>query len=728
MSKSIPSTEEERDLEHSKLLIAMSKARYKSIPDEYRAFWLLEGTLGSRIWRTVSPNGKSLVIDFAHPLPNGTLLSDPENSKLLTTIQKWAYHLRRGEITDFPLATNRWLYNIMLMENVSSWLVLHEDIYQTQKMGFKLFDIDAFKSLASELASGGIGGALQYKERVISHFHSLLKYDCDLNGLIETPFDLPKPFVDEAITYLKTNKLYTRTKVTNRPPLHVVSRSYLSEILSVKFSATSSDDGFRLFVRQFEPELYHPHLLISNFSKTCYPSQNTLLLTDARTKSVSAGNFIDQVDLISSFYKGSQLIPAEIPEVEINKKELISEYAAILRPPSHTPLIPLGIGLLAINKACEWILNYGSCIVEATISFSQACKDIDSRYQSSTASYQKSKWYNANKDTWLLSDMEETAGVPLINIFDIDTYQPAIRQGIHNGINNFRSVIFGFVGACAILIAMMKPIRMSELANLNRMCLGGEENGEGSFLNHRQGKSGNIGESSYVSRPIPWIVARAVQLLQLMGSQLSAIFDDMSDHSRDLFYIPARGFTRSNSESLEGTLDDCINTFCDFIETPVDTKGRRWYIRVHEMRKFFLLIMHRHEGEQVKPLLGYAAAHTDDSHTDEYTAPHEEYDEYILYESECIEDKLINLESGKVSPGNDGLQALYRYALHYFEVTSISAIREQDYHALLSELRACGVFEVTTYTILLTDYNDNVTGIDFAIRFGESRDEKFSKG
>jgi len=43
------------------------------------------------------------------------------------------------------------------------------------------------------------------------------------------------------------------------------------------------------------------------------------------------------------------------------------------------------------------------------------------------------------------------------------------------------------------------------------------------------------------------------------------------------------------------------------------------------------------------------------------------------------------------------------------------------------EIRESGDFEVTTFTIKLTGYAENVTAIDFAIRFGAMTDERFNK-
>lgn len=711
---------------HMQMLLARSKSRYTSAAD-FEAHWLISGEVGSAVWETISPNGTSLTVRFDDPLPNGTLLSDPENRVLQETVQKWAFHLRKGQITNYTMATARWAYNLLFIKNVASWLVLHEQIYHPTTHGFQLFGQNACNALIAELSAGGLSGALQYKERIICHFHSLLEHPVPLNDLLDSPHDLNKKFISDTIDWLSDHNKYITNRKSGVTTKSTLSRLYLGSILGMKLSATSSDDGFRSFVRQFEPGLYHPHLLLPSSSTSEYPSQNIIELKKAREMPVSQGNFIDQLEHLANFFSGHSALPSEIPAVTIDKKSIMAQFRHMLRRPSHTPLIPLSIGLQAINSACEWILVYGKGIVEAAIYYSKESVEISSTHRFDTSVTIKHENFLITRNQWLTTPLDGTPPVSIHSALDIEHYDVKPNLSGSRRVHNMRSVIKAFVGACAIIIGMMKPLRISELAYLPRACLGNENDGDGSFLQHEQAKSGPKGEREIVDRPIPSISARAIQLLQLMGHRLAEVFDDTSPHSERLFYFPARSFAAPSGEVLEDTVDNCINTFCDYIKTPQDALGRRWYPRVHEMRKFFMLTMHRHEGESIKPLLGYGAAHKDKSHVDAYVAPHDTYDTYVRYESECIEDRLLSLEAGGLDRAqHQGLLALYQHTLSHFGVSSISSIVPKDYLELIMETRESGKFEVTTFTIQLTGWAEDVTAIDFAIRFGEITDAKFS--
>lgn len=712
---------------HMQMLIARAKNRYPSTL-EFEAHWLLSGGIGSAVWETISPNGTPLTVSFNDPLPDGTLLSAQENRMLLETIQKWAFYLRKGQITDYTMATPRWTYNLLFVKNVASWLILHEQIYQPRSNGFRLFDKNACKALLTELSVGGLSGALQYKERIICHFHSLLEHPISLDTLLDSPYDLDKQFINDVVEWLRQQEKYITNRKSGVTTKSTLSRLYLGSIVGMKLSATSSDDGFRSFIRQFEPGLYHPHLLLPSGSSTEYPSQNVIELTKAREKPVSQGNFVDQLDHLANFFSGHSAIPSDIPAVTIDKKAMIAQFRHLLRRPAHTPLIPLSIGLQVINSACEWVLIYGQGISEAAVYYSKASLEITSTHEIDSSGTTKQQSFLITRDQWLTTPLDGTQPVSIHSVLAIEHYEVKPNLDGPARVHNMRSVVKAFVGACAIIIGMMKPLRLSELAYLPRACLGNENDGDGSFLQHEQGKSGLKGERNIVDRPIPSISARAIQLLQLMGHRLAKLFDDTSSHSEHLFYFPSRSFSKPSGEVLEDTLNDCINTFCDYIKTPLDELGRRWYPRVHEMRKFFMLTMHRHEGNAIKPLLGYGAAHKDKSHVDSYVAPDESYDTYVRYESECIEDRLLSLEAGTLDPvQHQGLLALYQHTLIHFGVSSISAIIPEDYLELIMETRKSGQFDVITFTIKLTGYAEDVTAIDFAIRFGAMTDEKFNR-
>jgi hypothetical protein len=113
---------------------------------------------------------------------------------------------------------------------------------------------------------------------------------------------------------------------------------------------------------------------------------------------------------------------------------------------------------------------------------------------------------------------------------------------------------------------------------------------------------------------------------------------------------------------------------------------------------------------------------------DAYTAYHADYDEFIRYESECVEDKLIAYEAGELAnESRQGLAALYQHTLEHFGASSLYSVRQADYLELVVDLRKRNQFTITTYSIVMDNYDDEVLTIDFAISFGDKKDASFSQ-
>jgi hypothetical protein len=251
----------------------------------------------------------------------------------------------------------------------------------------------------------------------------------------------------------------------------------------------------------------------------------------------------------------------------------------------------------------------------------------------------------------------------------------------------------------------------------------------GSKLHHSQGKQGVLGINAWITRPIPSITARAIQLLQALGNQLSKIYEDESEHgASSLFYFPGAGFKKPKHKNLYTKINRCLDFFCDLIKTPPDKNNRRWYIRTHEMRKFFLLTMHRHGGESILDVLRYQAGHIDRDHINAYIEP-ERYDElYIQYESECVADRLIALSHGEIDEkNNQGLVELYKQTCAHFKITNISSIPSDAFKDLLQTFRKNNIYEISTYTIKLPNYDSDVQSMEFAVKIGEHEDAAFNR-
>ncbi|MFP3335331.1 hypothetical protein SB761_32030, partial [Pseudomonas sp. SIMBA_064] len=84
-------------------------------------------------------------------------------------------------------------------------------------------------------------------------------------------------------------------------------------------------------------------------------------------------------------------------------------------------------------------------------------------------------------------------------------------------------------------------------------------------------KAGVHGVNGWISRAIPSLTARAIQLLQVMGNDMETIFGG-SDTLKftPLFYFPTKGFNKPKVKSLNYRINECLKDFCDMIQIPTD--------------------------------------------------------------------------------------------------------------------------------------------------------------
>jgi hypothetical protein len=688
-----------------------------------KASWLVSGKLGSEIWETSSPGINTLTtIHFDRVLSDGSLLTDPSNALLLQAIQTWAFHLRMGTVVDSQFAPERWKNLIYYSINLSSWVVFHRNIFFPETHGFRLVTLDGIKTLLTELCEGGWTKALYTKERIVDFFHEVTSQDTPVEGLIESLDCLPDHFVKAAIKWLRENKGYTyRSKAAHS--VGGVSRTFMESTFGI--SKLGMPDDLRAFLRQFEPML-DAHLLTPTYNSKRHPSQNTPGLGKAGREGLKEGHLLDYITFCSYFFAPHALTLDLIPSLDIDRKTIVTDLRFQIERGSHTKLIPLTIGLHAINQAAKWVIVYSEIIVDAAIFYAEEFEYIHANTILAHQWEKKLKFFRATCSKWTYIDPYSKETMSLCAELNIDRPIFKCNSAINADMTDLRSVIEGLIGACAVLIAILKPIRNKELCNLKRDCMLLNPLFGGAFLEHLQGKSGVMGLNLEIARDIPSIAARGIQYLQVLGTRLSAIYGDNSEHAKDLFYFPGRGLKKPSGKSNSARVNHCINTFCDLIDIPIDNTGRRWYLRVHEMRKFFLLITNRHQGALVTEALRHAAGHVDPSHIDAYIAPDDYDDEYIRFESECVEDKLIALDMGMIDrENNEGLASLYNLCCNHFGVHSLSSVSANDAHSFLIDLRHSQAYEISTYAISSVNYDGEVLEIDFAIRIGDKKDEKF---
>jgi len=709
--------------EDESIAFLLEKAeKLRTNDDEYRyeACWLKAGAIGDAKWTIVDYNKQDneYTYSFDAPLPDGTSLIDPVNLNLLVPIQKMAFHMHMGDVNG-DIKTGRACFTVVEAAiNLARWMVLHEAVFLPRQHGFMLMTEDHMIGYLAAFSKGGVISTLTLIERflVISYENTSTQYT--IQEILNIKSSLPKDFIKSVKIWLDETGGIIWNKARREK---IISRRFLSKLLGCSVAVFNNYIPMVDLLNQFDEPI-----LPNSTEPTKTKPMKPVKTNSPRHSSITKHTLRYYVRHMKMFFLGHTFLPHDIPFISESTYQKVD--ISTLRRDGHTRLVPIEIGIEAIDKAAEMVIVYGEAIVDAVVDLAQKYVEIRERYNSSaTLSKQLMKDFAESKNIKSELPNNLTSLQKLIERFNVISYvSSSTSLDVQRGIT-LKTLHQAFYGACALLIGMCKPTREGELYKLKYDCLESEFQGGGVLLIQELEKSGHIGVRQIITRPIPYLVARAIQLLQVLSFKLRVIYNDqnglMADH---LFYIPDDYVRAPKGKSLLVKVNNAIDTFCHLWQLPADQYGEPWLIRVHEMRKFFILIMYKHHDGRLRDILSYAAGHTNPEDIDAYITLSHDDPEQLRYESECLSDKLFNLELGSiVQTGNDGLSALYFHVCNHFNVTTLSALSKDKFCRFLSIVQISGSYQSKVYAVEVTSSQGSLTTLDFAIKYNGIADDKY---
>lgn len=167
-------------------------------------------------------------------------------------------------------------------------------------------------------------------------------------------------------------------------------------------------------------------------------------------------------------------------------------------------------------------------------------------------------------------------------------------------------------GATQVIVGALTARRLSELIQLDATdCIDKSR----TYLVFGNAKSGVAGLRDTLARPVPPIAVRAIELIQrLQRSMLSA---SQVDELGLLFAPPSArgiGLVQPSAPVYLSSLD----LFYDYIEMPKDAEGRRFYLRQHQLRRFFAMVFFWSNSFGGMDTLREFLGHTDVNHLYRY--------------------------------------------------------------------------------------------------------------
>lgn len=272
-------------------------------------------------------------------------------------------------------------------------------------------------------------------------------------------------------------------------------------------------------------------------------------------------------------------------------------------------LLPSHVVLGSLKSAIEFCLKYGNDLIDSYLNLIKAVHnsgktilqwhfagiDITSYLTPATIQLGVKRWLIENNVNKIRRRLE-----------DVDHYS-ALRENV-----SLWELLRVLYGAIQIIIGTLMARRQGELLDLIATdCLDDQNR----YLIFYARKSGIDGKREKVARPIPAIAAQMVILLERFQIELKNI--GIINKFYPLFSHP-HPFKNKLVNFSDSQFNRSTNTFCDYMQTSFDKEGRRYYIRQHQLRRFFAMLFFWGSSFGGMDTLRWFLAHTDVEHLYHY--------------------------------------------------------------------------------------------------------------
>jgi hypothetical protein len=641
----------------------------------------------------------------------------------LTTLKKLSVLRRSGYLGRVP-APGAWCHEVGEWLSLAQWIVLHEARYHPATHGFALLDQNGVNELQQRIARGGWTDALQIPERLLSTWYAGAYGEPCPPPLLAEPYTVPEEVCHRVCEWLAAQSCYSEVDAGVYRGRHHLDIRKLAGQANAAVQLLRGSAGVRVFCRQFEPDFSSSPLLLSTEQKTEFPA-HTVPIQEALTRDRATSDAPTHVRLaLQTLLRAHRHLPEDLPASQALSAGVASRLAGTrVAAREHHQFIPINIGLAYLNEAMRWVHCCGTGVVDYYLEALSQLNFPRLRRLGRT----RRLWEIRRTFAALDGARFATGGLKIsgfhrsgfgragaVNFSDLRT-KPTLQDALS-----------ALIGACLVCIAILKPSRESELAHLPRDCL--RQGHDGYYLHFQLGKS-NVGEAyAWRDKPIPTITAQAIRLLQRLGAGATNVLGNQYKHQQKLFCLPSRYVGQVHVPSVS-MLNIYLDKFCDQVALPPDELGRRWYVRVHEMRKWFLLLMFWSGRFDVLDAVRWIAGHVRADHTYAYIEENFPGEELPAIEAEYSIDRLRHLdqarcrENGEPSCARDqnpGLEALYERVCRQFNVTTLVTVPEAQWTEYVSKLRAENGFSLEPHS-LYADDGEHVVGLTVSFVLAEDR-------
>lgn len=706
-------------------LLDEAERSVKAYEGDFVAPWLLS-PIYSGIWR-VSKGSETRVVngnltnyyqyEWATALYDGTNLIDPENKHFLMGLQRLAFLVRElpgGPKTFITFKGFLWSLNLL-----ARWAFLHGEILNPRKNIFTKFEKHHFIDFFTELGKGGAVFVLKYPERFLQAVFPLAIGRIPTQDELDAPLSLSQADCLKIRDWLQSRNELVRADRSEGNEWGV-SKTAIATLIGVDVKFVRGGPRWRAFLQQFSISkltISESTVILNSSNRRQFRSQRDMSLGDAQAAGTSEKTLHKYFDDFKYMVAQHRQLPEVCPEPgAFIPKELRQLMIEASEAAEHTPWIPLNLALSYTTEALRWVHVYGEALVTLFLETYKALHE-----KKLLVSAPKPDNDNPTPSDYIAAfrSVSEARELFVSNLLIPSVLTPLNLEGwggyLHlDGSKAFEKLqrrpslpdaIMILVGAITIITAIVKPIRESEFRSLKRKCVHFVK-GDGYWLSQDFRKK-NIGDVRPVdARPIPTFAANSLLLLRRLTDGLKSIIGVKDPWlNESLLTLPS--FGRYEAEITRVVTAQQLNTFldafCDHVAFPLQENSYRWYLRVHEMRKSFLITffwMYRYASLDAAR---WIAGHGDASHLYAYIQANFPGNELPSLEAEYASQVLRDYQQNGSNGGVTDIEQLHRAVCRNFAVRDVSWIDHDTLKDWLELQFESGEFEIAPYSIVNPD-------------------------
>lgn len=649
----------------------------------YRHSRFLESDFDASVWHMRTGESPLCPIDFRVRLDDGLLLTDHKHRHLLEVFKCWICvqdhpNACSGRLNSSSTARNKINRTLHLID----YLLLNAPRIQLSRHGLMSITANEVRGLLIDLGSG-----VEIRE-------TLYGYSRRLAQLLLTEG-------------AKLDSRYVAELVTNIPELALRHEEdgelELDENQLVRARAWLWSEGYYRRAPTNSGHLWTPNMV--RLWELLYP--NTLC-RQVRNPIVPE-LLLDAIDI---GYREHQRAPINARgEEELPTQRHISTYVAVMRPlellalaslkvplemlqaidepvaghyfpvkaPGRFRNLPQELVLSSLRQSVEFLLSHGDIIVDGYL-------HMMSEWKRSNLPFVQFARSNAFKNSlpkglralgvaqWCVRRLPD-GHRPTMQHIPPAVYFKELRANV--GLYDLLQVLYG---AALLMLGTLSARRVGELEELPLNCL--DKSRTRIVFFNRKSAEGDMREREM--RPVPRVAVRTIEMLQRLASELKSL--GLAKGHQMLFGAPSR-MTGLPCKGVGGCYTGrLLDMLCDYIQTPLDEYGRRYYIRQHQLRRFFVTLFFWGGAFGGLDTLRWFLGHTDPEHLWHYISE--------SIPGAALRNVKVNFAVSQVLDGAPAADALANLLELHYGTREFSVLDTEELDLYVEELMIEGTVSV----------------------------------